>query len=757
MGKCGDMKNFAVFVFCLFVGGRLLAVDRPNVILVMADDLGWGDVGFNGNMVIKTPHLDAMAADGMKLTRFYSAAPVCSPTRGSVLTGRHPFRYGIYNANTGHMKPGEVTLAELMRDGLGYRTGHFGKWHLGTLTKTMKDANRGGKKGAKNYSVPAGNGFDVNFSTESKVPTFDPLIIPKKPSGSRKDWWDPAKEGEETEHYGTHYWNEKGEEVTENTRGDDSRVVMDRAIPFIRDAVEKKSPFFSVIWFHAPHLPVVAGPEHTGLYPDVKDGYTKHYYGCISALDEQVGRLRAELRVLGIEQNTLLCFCSDNGPEGNEGKAPGSSGGFRGRKRSLYEGGVRVPGLIEWPAMIKPGTVTDFPAVTSDYLPTILEALGVKYPGERPLDGMSLMPMIRGEIAVRPRPIGFQSGGVQTLNDQRFKLVRAKKSVELYDLIDDPYETKDLSKKEGVIVKQMTEKLDHWVASCKISDVESDYTMSTEKPLFEFGVIADCQYADAPTPKQMPQRFYRLAKDKLVEAVDHLNTEDLAFTIHLGDFIDKNFVSFDVVGPIYDRLKAPRYHLLGNHDYSVSDEEKAKVVERLGMPARYYEFKDKGWRFIVLDGNEISTLAYPEGSERWKAGEAYRQKFKSPPPNWSGGIGAEQIAWLEARLEEAKAAGEPVIVFCHYPVFPKGVHNLWNDDELLAVISKYKDTVAAWMNGHNHDGNFGEKDGVPYVNFKGMLDTRLNAYAVVSVFPDGTLKITGYGREPDRLLIKASK
>jgi manganese-dependent ADP-ribose/CDP-alcohol diphosphatase len=533
-------------------------------------------------------------------------------------------------------------------------------------------------------------------------------------------------------------------------------VVMDRAIPFIQNAVKEKEPFFSVIWFHAPHLPVVAGPEHTALYPDVTDGHTKHYYGCISALDEQVGRLRAELRKLGIEKNTLVCFCSDNGPEGSD-KDPGKTGGFRGRKRSLYEGGVRVPGVIEWPAVVKPATKSDFPAVTSDYLPTILDALGVEYGGKRPLDGISLLPMLRGEMTVRSRPIGFQSGGVETLNDQRFKLVRSKKAIELYDLIEDPYETVDLAKKEKAIAGDMAERLDHWIASCKKSDDEADYAMSNEKPLFQFGVIADCQYADAPAPKQMPQRFYRLAKDKLAEAVDHLNAENLDFTIHLGDFIDKDFVSFDVVGPIYNRLKAPHYHLLGNHDYSVSDEEKSKVVDKLGMPARYYDYRVKGWRFIVLDGNEISTLAYPEGSAEWKAGEAFRTKGENPLASWSGGIGAEQIAWLEARLEESKSANEPVILFCHYPVFPKGPHNLWNDEALVEIVSRYKDTVVSWMNGHNHDGSFGEKEGVYYLNFKGMLDTRVNAYATVSVFADRTLKVTGFGREPDRLLQQGRK
>ena len=251
----------------------------------MCDDLGWGDVGFNGNQTIKTPHLDAMSRSGMRFTRFYAAAPVCSPTRGSCITGRHPFRYGVFFANTGHMLPRELTLAELLR-GKGYATGHFGKWHLGTLTKTEKDANRGGPKGAEHYSPPQDNGFDICFSTESKVPTWDPMI---KPPAARGTWWDPVTDPAEERNYGTGYWDQQGQRVTENLRGDDSRVIMDRAIPFIRQAVDDGKPFFTIVWFHAPHLPVVAGPKYSAMY-EGHDKFAQHYSGCITALDEQVGR-----------------------------------------------------------------------------------------------------------------------------------------------------------------------------------------------------------------------------------------------------------------------------------------------------------------------------------------------------------------------------------------------------------------------------------------------------------------------------------
>ncbi len=202
------MKNFLLFLLLAFLYSPFTAVGTgptsPNIVLVMCDDLGWGDTGFNGNKIIKTPHLDSMAAAGLRFTRFYAAAPVCSPTRGSVLTGRHPYRYGIYFANTGHMKDEELTLAELLRK-KGYRTGHFGKWHVGTLTKTVNEANRGGPRGVKHYSPPQDNGFDVCFSTESKVPTWDPMWTPKKHSGgsSRKNWWQPLENTSGMIPYGT--------------------------------------------------------------------------------------------------------------------------------------------------------------------------------------------------------------------------------------------------------------------------------------------------------------------------------------------------------------------------------------------------------------------------------------------------------------------------------------------------------------------------------------------------------------------------
>ena len=454
------------------------AVEKPNIVLLMADDLGWGDVGFNGNTLIKTPHLDAMARAGMKFTRFYAAAPVCSPTRGSVLAGRHPYRYGVFSANVGHMRPEELTLAELLKEN-GYAAGHFGKWHLGTLTKTLRDSNRGGPRGAEHFSTPGDHGFQTWFSTEAKVPTWDPMLRPK--GISRRTWWDPVEQEEEADFYGTRYW-QNGRQVTENLRGDDSRIIMDRVVPFVRSAVKRQQPFFAVVWFHAPHLPVVAGPEYTALYAD-QGKYAQHYYGCITALDEQVGRLRSVLRELGISENTLLFFCADNGPEGKAGSAPGSAGPFRGRKRDLYEGGIRVPAVVEWPARVKAGSVTDFPASTSDYFPTIAQLLGVSdRQGAKPLDGVSLLDVLDGKQRARSRPLAFESGRQIALIEGRYKIIREgirrggdsdreldPKKFALFDLLEDPSEQNDLSARHPDVVERMVETLRAWRQSCRRS------------------------------------------------------------------------------------------------------------------------------------------------------------------------------------------------------------------------------------------------------------------------------------------------
>ena len=458
------------FLEAMGLGAASLAVPRwllaaatstgkPNVILAMTDDQGWGDTGYNGHPVLRTPTLDEMARSGIRFDRWYSGAPVCSPTRGSCITGRHPYRYGVLFANVGHMPKQEVTLAEALKT-QGYATGHFGKWHLGTLTTKIRDSNRGRPGDKRHYSPPWANGFDACFSTEAKVPTYNPM---KKPGQDAP--------------YGTHYWKEDGTRETENFEGDDSRIIMDRVVPFIRKAVSAGTPFLAVVWFHTPHLPVLAGPKHRSMY-EGKAGAHPNYHGCITAMDEQMGRLRKELRDLGVAENTMLWFCADNGPEGRKGSAPGSAGPLRGRKRDLFEGGIRVPGILEWPARIKGPRAVGVPCCTSDYFPTVLDALGFRMKGQpEPIDGVSLLPLLEGKMTERPRPIGFESAGQLALIDNRYKLIRPgrKAAWMLFDLPADPGEKNDLAAKQPEIVKAMRDTLLKWQASCKESRAGKDY------------------------------------------------------------------------------------------------------------------------------------------------------------------------------------------------------------------------------------------------------------------------------------------
>ena len=455
-------------------------MNTPNIILTMCDDLGYGDTGFNGNSIIRTPHLDAMAAHGARFTRFYAGGPVCSPTRGTCLTGRHYFRYGITHANRGCLPRQEINLAGVLKR-LGYATGHFGKWHLGTLTRDERESNRGGPAGAPYYAPPWERGFDDCFSTEAKVPTWDPMITPAEGA----DLW-----GIPGTPFGTHYWDQTGRRVSENLEGDDSRAIMDRAIPFIRAAARRRQPFLAVIWLHAPHSPVVAGPDYRAMYADCSEG-EQHYYGCVTALDEQIGRLNAETDALGIRQNTMHWFCSDNGPEGRDGlsgRNRGSTGGLRGRKRSLFNGGVGVPALLDWPQYAHPGQTWTMPCSTLDYFPTIIDLLGYAMPDDRPLDGISLMPLIRGEMVERPLPIPYHflercqaMFGSPTLAmiGNRYKyltnLSEDRQEDLVFDLVRDPEETANIVAQQSDLAEDMRSRLRAFLDSCRESHHGGDY------------------------------------------------------------------------------------------------------------------------------------------------------------------------------------------------------------------------------------------------------------------------------------------
>lgn len=414
---------------------------RPNIILCMTDDQGWGDVGYNGLTKIRTPNLDAMAAAGLRFNRFY-AQQTCTPTRASVMTGRHPNRMGCYWPGMPFRKQ-EVTLAQSLRAG-GYATGHFGKWHLNGIAgpgKVMPDSDP---------LSPRNLGFEESFSVSNYF---------------ELDW--------------TFGHNGLPEKIV----GDGSEVIVAEALKFIRATSEKQKPSFTVIWFGSPHSP------HKPLPADLKAAGGSGFYGELIAVDRSIGSLRAGLKEIGVAENTLLWFCSDNGgwidpvhPEAN-----GTNAALRGRKGDMWEGGIRVPCIIEWPAKIQRPSATDLPAGVIDIYPTLINLLGLTVANQvLPLDGISLSPLLSGEMKERPRAMGFwQHNGTKPVtthsgpaawSDNRFKLVKtSRENYELYDLTVDISESRNVAEQNPEIVNNMKNELDAWQQSVLRSNSGEDY------------------------------------------------------------------------------------------------------------------------------------------------------------------------------------------------------------------------------------------------------------------------------------------
>ena len=464
----------------LATAGRGPAADagastKPNIVLCMADDQGWGDMGYYGHKVLKTPNFDAMAAAGLRFDLFYAACPVCTPTRGSVMTGRHPNRFGCFK--WGHaLRPQEITVAEALKTA-GYVTGHFGKWHLGSVYK--------------NSPVnPGASGFDEWLSAANFYDN-DAVL---------------SREG-----------------TAVQAKGESSMIAADAAIAFIRKHAKGPRPFLAVVWFGSPHSPHQAVEADRKLYAD-QPKRKQHFLGEITGMDRAFGKIRKELGTLGIRENTILWYCSDNGG------LPGLSvTGGRKNKGSIYEGGLRVPGILEWPARIPSPRKTSVPCNTSDIYPTLLEIVGVRMKGQPPLDGVSLVGLIGGKMTARPRPMGFwdypargigqrstamlqalmklQAQGKEATDpallrpnagkitkqypenafpghaawlDWPWKLHRiagkGRPRFELYNLAEDPGEKSNVAATQADRLKAMTAALEAWLASVVRSLNGKDYT-----------------------------------------------------------------------------------------------------------------------------------------------------------------------------------------------------------------------------------------------------------------------------------------
>jgi arylsulfatase A-like enzyme len=462
------MKTRTTVLAVMLAAGGALAAGRPNVVLVMADDQGWGDTGYNGHPELKTPNLDALAAGGLRMDRFYAAHFNCSPTRASVMTGRHPHRMGTFGPGS-PIRAQEVTVARVLQ-AAGYATGHFGKWHLNGKNGDRNTKEMPGRAIlAADPLSPGKLGFDEWVSADNFF-DLDPVL---------------GRNG-----------------VAEKFHGDGSDISMDEALKFIRKQTAAARPFFVVVWFGNPHVPHEALPADKAPYASLPEK-DQNYYGEIAGMDRNVGKLRAALREMKVSDNTLLWYCSDNG--GAAG--PKSTGDLRGAKGTLWEGGLRVPGIVEWPARIPKPLVSGVPCSTSDIYPTVLDATGAAAKDQvRPLDGISLLPLFDGTMESRPTPIGFWSSarspqGHAALLDWPYKLHanpaagRSRKdekdgkkkgdkgrkpdealpAVLLYDVSKDPKETTDLAAQEPGRVAKMTAALEAWKASVTNSLAGADY------------------------------------------------------------------------------------------------------------------------------------------------------------------------------------------------------------------------------------------------------------------------------------------
>jgi len=468
------LKPISVAVLSLIcLGSSGFADQRPHIVLVMADDHGYGDTGYTGHPFVQTPHLDAMAETGVVFNRFYASAPVCSPTRASFMTGRHPFRVNV--PNHGHyMRPHETTMAEAL-NGAGYVTGHFGKWHIGSVQPDSP-------------TNPGGAGFDEWLSGLNFFDN-DPYL---------------SRNG--------HY---------EQIKGPGTVISMDATIDFLTRHHDGDQPMFTVTWFPSPHDPQEELPDLAQASKLYNDQNTRKpgYFREITLLDQQVGRLQQTLTELGIRNNTLFLYCSDNG-----GLIPASSGG-RAKKGSIYEGGLRVPAILQWPAKYQAKQV-ETPAFTADLYPTLIAIGRAKVEHQPPLDGIDLSDVISGKRNTRPG-MGFWHGfrdGQGTWSDRIIKALmeaemagkpnphperilknvnefpklesldsrghaawnawpwklhriehQGKVKYELYQLIDDPMEANDLSQQQPQRVGQLATALEAWQQSVLKSWSGADY------------------------------------------------------------------------------------------------------------------------------------------------------------------------------------------------------------------------------------------------------------------------------------------
>jgi len=452
--------------------------NTPNVVLIITDDQGYGTVGVHGNDQVRTPYMDCLANEGVAFDRFYGH-PLCSPSRAALMTGRYFYRTGILHTSRGGalMSGDEVTAAELFRDA-GYRTGIFGKWHLGD-NYPMRPMDQGFEKAVWHKGGGIGQ-------------------TPVRPNS----------------YFDSFLWRE-GEEF--QAKGYCTDVFFDEALAFIEE--HQREPFFIYIPTNAPHDPLEVSDEYADPYREMGlDDSVARIYGMVENIDDNIGRLMELLERLGLDEDTIIIFTSDHGPAGGRYNA-----GLRSTKGDVYEGGIRVPYFMRWPKGMPTGFKTDKIASHIDVLPTLLSLCNVDSPSDLRMDGVDLTPLIRGQgvawldrtlfiqthrgsrprqyhnctaITQRYKWLGYPGTGGQW----DFEASLTDPVMELYDLEDDPGEEKELSVQMPGLVAQMKRDYDAW-----FDDVTSDWQAgvihignSTENPL------TLCRYQDSEYISELP-------------------------------------------------------------------------------------------------------------------------------------------------------------------------------------------------------------------------------------------------------------
>ncbi len=453
LNAVGAAAAVATFPSCAFSAKSSEKTRKPNFVFIFADDLGWGDLGCYGNRQIKTPNLDELAKKGILFTQFYVNGSVCSPSRTSIMTSHFPARHGVHGHFATHkqnevrampnwLDPNVHTVTKLLKDA-GYTTGHFGKWHLGSGT------------GAP---TPGDYGIDEHCTRTSSGPQLEGTSDP--------------------------YF-----------RARSTSIIVDKTIQFIESNRDK--PFYVNVWTLVPHATLHPTDEQMKPYQRYAPrgvpykGVKQIYYASVSDLDRQIGRLVKKIDELGLADNTVIAFSSDNGPEDFDIRNAvhsgiGDTGPFRGRKRSIYEGGIRMPFIVRWPGHAPAGKVDNTSIVAGvDWLPTVCRLAGVKLPKGLNPDGEDMSAALLGKPRQRIKPLMWEwrfrifgdmvhKSPMLAIRDGKWKLLMNpdRSRIELYDIPKDPTELDDLAAQHPDVVKKLSQQLLKWQATLPPGHIE---------------------------------------------------------------------------------------------------------------------------------------------------------------------------------------------------------------------------------------------------------------------------------------------